>query len=112
MGALTCGGRGFERRGPRPGENMRFRLYVIARSKGTAEIVQCVQQMLSGAYGDQQTLEVIDVLENQALAEQDKVFVTPLLCRLTPHPQRKVVGDFSDPKALLEALNGNPLQPV
>ena len=87
---------------------MKFRLYVIARSQGTAEIVQCVRQMLAAAFADGHSLEVIDILENPALAEQDKVFVTPLLCKLEPHPPRKVVGDFSDQKRLLEALNVNP----
>ena len=84
---------------------MRLKLYVIARSKGTDEVIRSVREMLDEAFPDQHTLEVIDVLEDPAQAEQDSIFVTPLLYKLQPDPPRKVVGDFRDKERLLQALN-------
>lgn len=40
-------------------------------------------------------LEVVDVLEQPEIAEEARVMVTPLLLRVAPGPQLRVIGDLS-----------------
>jgi len=49
-------------------------------------------------------LEVVDVLQEPLRALSDKVFVTPLLWKLSPAPQEQIAGDLSDHKRVRLAL--------
>ncbi len=48
--------------------------------------------------------EIIDILENPAIAEQACILATPVLIKTTPPPKRSIFGDLSDTDALLEEL--------
>ena len=41
-------------------------------------------------------VEIVDVLEDPAAAEEDKILATPTLVRKLPEPVRKIIGDLSD----------------
>ena len=51
---------------------------------------------------DRYDLEVIDVLENPQRAEAERVFATPMLCKLSPSPCQRVIGDFCGKQLLGE----------
>ena len=81
---------------------LRLRLYVNA---GTAEASH-VEPNLSRLFdevGMRYEVEVLDVREHAAQAEEDRVVLTPTLIRLTP-PQLRVAGDLSDLEAALDGL--------
>lgn len=73
-----------------------FRLYVAGNTERsqTAEVnlrFLC-EARLSGMY----EVEVIDAVERPELAEEGRILATPTVVRLTPPPQRRVIGDLSD----------------
>jgi circadian clock protein KaiB len=49
-------------------------------------------------------VEVIDVLESPELAEKAGILATPTLCYERSHRSRRIVGDLSDAKRVLEFL--------
>lgn len=49
-------------------------------------------------------LEVIDVLAHPERGLADGVFVTPLLVKVAPAPERRVVGNLQDTTALVAGL--------
>ena len=51
------------------------------------------------------SLEIIDVLEQPARAEEAKVLATPTLIKLLPPPLRRIIGDLSDKDRLLVGLD-------
>jgi circadian clock protein KaiB len=50
-------------------------------------------------------VEVIDVLEYPALAENEKILATPTLVKRLPEPVRKIIGDLSDREKVLLGLD-------
>lgn len=73
-----------------------FRLYVAGNTERSqaAEVnlrFLC-EAHLSGMY----EVEVIDAVERPELAEEGRILATPTVVRLTPPPQRRVIGDLSD----------------
>lgn len=73
----------------------RLRLYILGTSTKSraaeGNLRRICEQELAGSYA----LEVIDVLEHPELAEQDRVLATPMLIKLEPSPQQRLVGDMS-----------------
>jgi circadian clock protein KaiB len=49
-------------------------------------------------------LEVVDIYQQPAMAEQDQVVAAPTLLKLSPEPRRRIIGDLSDGPRVLKAL--------
>jgi circadian clock protein KaiB len=56
---------------------------------------------LAGRY----SLEVIDILQQPALAKDDQIVAVPTLIKRLPMPMRRFIGDLSNRDALLVALD-------
>lgn len=88
-----------------PDSPWRFRLY-LAGDTPAGEAARCnlmsvCDRFLAGRYA----LEIIDLLEDSAGAEADRIFAVPTVIRLAPGPPRKVIGDLSDQQKVLAGLN-------
>jgi circadian clock protein KaiB len=55
--------------------------------------------------GEDWEVEIVDVFEQPALAETDRVLATPVLIRLFPTRRLSVIGDFADVDAVADALD-------
>ena len=49
-------------------------------------------------------LEIIDVYQQQELAEKEQIIALPLLIRKQPLPERRLIGDMSDTEKVLKGL--------
>jgi circadian clock protein KaiB len=58
------------------------------------------ERYLPGRY----SLEVIDVYQQQALAEKEQIIALPLLIRKLPLPERRLIGDMSETDKVLKGL--------
>lgn len=68
--------------------------------RAVANIKQICERHLKGAY----QLEVIDVYQQQELAEKEQLIALPLLIRRRPLPERRLIGDMSDTEKVLKGL--------
>ena len=50
-------------------------------------------------------LEVIDLLQNPALASGDQILAVPTLVRRLPTPIKKIIGDLSNRERVLVGLD-------
>lgn len=50
-------------------------------------------------------IRVVDVLQDPAAAEAERVFATPTLIRRLPPPLRRIIGDLSDREGVLVGLD-------
>lgn len=86
------------------GEPYSFRLYVTGASPGSSRAIAYIkrfcEQFLKGRY----LLEVVDVYQQPALAEEERILATPTLVRMSPLPLRRIVGNLSDPQRLQAGL--------
>jgi len=97
----------------RQGENetrklMELRLYAAGQTPKSlaafANLKKICEEHLKGYYH----VEVIDLLENPALAKGDQIIAIPTLVKKLPEPVRKIIGDLSDTERVLVGLDLRP----
>jgi circadian clock protein KaiB len=86
-----------------------FRLYVAGDApnslRAVANLTALCREHLSGRYD----IEVVDVLSHPERALNDGILMTPTLCKCTPPPARRIIGNLSQTTPVLEALGlGTP----
>ena len=57
-------------------------------------------------------VELVDLLENPALARCDQIIALPTLVRRSPKPVRKIIGDLSDTAKVIAGLQLAPEGPL
>ncbi|WP_300402246.1 circadian clock KaiB family protein [Nocardioides sp.] len=89
---------------PGCGSAYRFQLFVSGSSPRSAlaraNLTRVCDETVPGNY----TIEVVDVLLRPDLAEESSILATPLVVRVSPHPPRRAVGDFTDLERLAAAM--------
>lgn len=68
--------------------------------RAVANIKQICEQHLKGKY----SLEIIDVYQQQVVAEREQLIALPLLIKKHPLPERRLIGDLSDTNKVLKGL--------
>jgi circadian clock protein KaiB len=89
-------------------ETFRLRLYVAGqtpRSVGAfTNLKKICEDHLQGRY----ELEIIDLMQNPALARGDQILAVPTLVRRLPKPIKKIIGDLSNRERVLVGLDLRP----
>jgi circadian clock protein KaiB len=84
--------------------NYVFRLFVMGQSprsqRAVANLRRLCEERLRGKY----EVDVIDVLEHPRSAEEARILATPTLVKERPPPERRVIGDLSEPDKVLTGL--------
>ena len=98
-------------RAPAGGEDTsiwQLRLYVAGESPKSVEayfnLKKLCEEHLAGRY----EIEVIDLVEQPALARSHDIIAIPTLVRQLPHPLRKIIGDLSNTQGVLVGLQLEP----
>ena len=87
-------------------------MYVTGSTLLSAHAMENMERLLREELASEYAYEVIDVLERPDLAEQDRIFATPALVRLSPLPVRKLIGDLSDRDIVLSSLRTGGAPPA
>jgi circadian clock protein KaiB len=66
-----------------------------------ANLKRICEQYLTNRY----RIEMIDLLENPALARGDQILAVPTVVRRVPVPVRKIIGDLSNTQRVLAGLD-------
>lgn len=86
------------------GARLRVRLYVAGRSPNSVAATGALRALIAEFSARGIESEIIDVLLAPERALEDGVLITPMLVRVEPPPERRVLGNLSDRKALLVVL--------
>jgi circadian clock protein KaiB len=87
------------------GGRVLMRMYVASDSAPSAHARRQLG-VLRERFGEEDwEVEVVDVFEQPALAEADRVLATPVLIRQLPTRHLSVIGDFADLDAVANALD-------
>ncbi|MBI2830626.1 MAG: circadian clock protein KaiB [Chloroflexi bacterium] len=57
---------------------------------------------------DKCKIELVDLLETPEVARQEQIVAIPTLMKMSPLPQKLMVGDFTDEAKVLKALGIEP----
>lgn len=79
-------------------------LYVTGQSPKCQRAIENLQRACEQHLAGHYHLEIVDLLEDPALAVNDQILAVPTVVRRLPSPIRKIVGDLSDSDRLLVGL--------
>ncbi|UOM35907.1 circadian clock KaiB family protein [Acuticoccus sp. I52.16.1] len=82
----------------------RLSLYVSGESARSYAAIRHIESIAKTHLPNAYELEFVDVLKDPARAERDKILATPTLVREQPGPRKKIMGEFANHLAVIEAL--------
>jgi len=83
---------------------LRVRLYVAGRSPNSLAAIGTLRAVIAEFPAQGIAFKLIDVLQTPERALEADVFITPMLVRVEPPPERRILGNLSDRKTLLGVL--------
>ena len=82
-----------------------LRLYIAGQTpkcmRAFVNLKRICEQYLANRY----RIEMIDLLDDPALARGDQILAVPTLVRRVPVPVRKIIGDLSNTERVLAGLD-------
>ena len=79
-------------------------LYVSGASPRSAQALETVRRLCDEDLPGQVELQVVDVTDEPALADRDRIVAVPTLVKRRPAPPRQLVGDLADVDRLRAGL--------
>ena len=96
-------------RGPgETGPPLQVRLYVAGQSPNSVIAAAAVRALIAEFSGVRLEVETVDVLREPERALRDGVLATPMLIKLEPPPERRILGNLRDREKLLAVLGLEP----
>jgi circadian clock protein KaiB len=83
-------------------------LYVSGASHHSAQALETVRRLCDEELPGQVELQVVDVADDPALAERDRIVAVPTLVKRLPAPARQLVGDLADVDRVRAGLDLGP----
>ena len=85
-----------------------LRLYVAGQSPACVRAVDNLNRLCEEHLAGRYRVELVDLMENPALARGDEIVAIPTLVRKIPLPLRKIIGDLSNTERVLVGLQLRP----
>jgi circadian clock protein KaiB len=82
-----------------------LRLYVAGQTPKSVQAFSNLRAICEEHLAGRYRIEVIDLLENPALARGDQILALPAVVRQLPPPVKKIIGDFSNAERVLVGLD-------
>lgn len=86
------------------GERYVLRLYVTGSTKRSATAIANTRKICDTHLEGRHDLEVVDLYEHPEAASREQIFASPTLVKLLPGPLRRIIGDLSDHRRVLNSL--------
>lgn len=86
----------------------RLRLFVTGATPNSTRAVSNLKEFCEAFLPGRYELEIVDVYQQPLIAEREQLIALPLLVKLSPLPQRRLIGDMSDTDKVLKGLNLPP----
>ena len=84
-----------------------LRLYIAGQTPKCMRAFTNLKRICEEYLANRYRIEMIDLLENPALARGDQILAVPTLVRRVPVPVRKIIGDLSNTQRVLAGLDVN-----
>ncbi len=81
-----------------------LRLYIAGQSPKSLHALTNLRKLCEEHLTGHYEIEVIDLVEDPALARGDDILAIPTLVRRLPPPLRKIIGDLSNTERVLGGL--------
>ncbi len=88
----------------------RLRLVVAGSARRSRQAIENLRSICDSRLGGIVDLEVIDIYQQPAMAQQYQVVAAPTLLKLLPLPVRRIIGDLSQTERVLRSLDVVPVE--
>ncbi len=98
----------FEKAIAREGEKKRkyvLKLYITGMTRRSQLALRNVEKVCHEKFGDDYSLEVIDIYQEPTLARGNQIIAVPTLIKELPTPLRRLIGDLSKEERVLMGLD-------
>ena len=93
---------------PKEKERWVLRLYVAGRTARCEAAERNLRKVCEEHVPGQYEIEIVDLMENPALAHGEQILAVPTLVRRLPTPVRRIIGDLSNTERVLVGLDLKP----
>jgi len=83
----------------------RLRLYVTGATPNSTRAITNLKAFCETYLAGKYELEIVDVYQQPLIAEYEQLIALPMLLKLSPGQQRRLIGDMSDTDKVLRGLN-------
>jgi circadian clock protein KaiB len=90
---------------PPSAQSFVLRLYVAGQTPKCLRAFSNLKRICEEYLTDRYHIEMIDLMENPALARGDQILAVPTLVRRMPEPVKKIIGDLSNTQRVLAGLD-------
>jgi circadian clock protein KaiB len=84
-----------------------LRLFITGATPNSLRAVSNIRNICDAHLKGRYSLQIIDVYQDAALAQQEQLIALPLLIKKLPLPERKLIGDLSQTEKVIIALGLN-----
>ena len=81
-----------------------LRLFITGATPNSSRAVTNIKQICETHLKNRYSLEIIDVYQQQDIAEREQLIALPLLIKKSPFPERRLIGDLSNTEKVLKGL--------
>jgi circadian clock protein KaiB len=82
-----------------------LKLFISGASRNSTRAINNLQRILEAHFAGRYNLQIIDLYQDQSLAETEQIVALPLLIRKDPKPEQRLVGDMSNEERVINKLN-------
>jgi circadian clock protein KaiB len=87
------------------GQTYVLKLYITGMTPNSKRAVENVKKICEEYLKGRYILEIVDIYQQPALAENGQIIAVPTLIKELPAPFRKLIGDMSNKEKILIGLN-------
>ena len=88
----------------------RLRLFVAGMTPRSRRTIETLRRVCLDRLDGRYELEIVDIYQQEDLAEANQIVAAPTLLKLSPQPPRRIIGDLSDETRLLHGLGLPPAE--
>lgn len=81
-----------------------FHLFITGASPNSVRAINNMKHLCEQHMPGRYELQIIDVYQQPAIAQQEQIIALPLMIRKHPLPERRLIGDMSETTKILKTL--------
>jgi len=85
-------------------EEYRLQLFIAGMSPGSVKAIENTRGFCDKYLDGKYDLEVIDIYQQRQMIKEMDVIAVPMLIRILPKPEKRIIGNMSDDRKLIEVL--------
>lgn len=81
-----------------------LRLFITGATPNSTRALTNIKEICERHLKGRYSLEIIDVYQQESIAEAEQLIALPLLIKKQPLPEKRLIGDMSDTNKVLKGL--------